>query len=215
MEKLNDKKRRLYLLHTTDSVVEYLEKLFSSYVLLTHRVDKNFLPLLRSGDFKWARRSIEKDIEDIRKIKDPEEQILITCTSVGYIDTNFRDKNVIRIVDASIDYIKSTDWSIGIVFTNQPVFEEIRSILASNWILEERLIPCFIPDAFLSITSGDADNHDLLVVSALKRNEWWVDNYFLSQVSVCSANSRSLNFQEVKTPIISMTDNTLEKFFKR
>lgn len=215
MGKSNDKKRHLYLLHTTDSIVEYLEKLFSPFVIPIHRVDKSFLPLLRSGDLKWAHRSIQKDLEDIRKIKDPQDQILITCTSVGYIGTNFRDKNVIRIVDASIDYIKSTDWSIGIVFTNQPVFEEIRSILSSNWILEERLIPCFIPDAFLSITSGDPDNHDLLVVSALKRNEWWADNYFLSQVSVCSANSRSLNFQEVKTPVISMTDVALEKFLKR
>lgn len=213
MKKLAHKKPSLHLIYTTSSIVDYLDWVFSKYAEITHIVDDSLIWLIRSWNKKLAQSSARKIIDKLQWI---DSTIIITCTALGeVIWEDYKYNNVTRIEIPSIEEIKTRKGLVWLVFTNTPVFEEIRHLLIKNWVNDERLLPCYIPWAFDAILNKDYNLHDSLIIDKLESNPWWVDNYFLCQVSICSANSRNISFDSITVPIISMTDIILKDFLKR
>ncbi len=127
MKKIDHKKASLHLIYTTSSIVDYLDWIFNKYAEITHIVDDSIIWLIRSWNKELAQSSARKLIDKLQWI---DSTIIITCTALGeVIWEDYKCNNVIRIEIPSIEEIKSRKGLVWLVFTNTPVFEEIRHLL--------------------------------------------------------------------------------------
>lgn len=210
--------KKVYLIHTTKTIVNYFDGLYNNKADVVHIVREDLLDAINQNDNEFIDETISDIFDKIKLTLRDGDVVMVTCTALGeYLSNRNKEKNDLsysRIEDAAIRKLVATDDVVGVVYTNSPVYAQIRKHLISSGVKNDRIKACFVPKAFDEIKAGNFDQHDELIVGALENNKENVSMYFLAQVSICSANSRKYTFEDVHISIISVAEEAVKEIFE-